>query len=251
MKFSWLASALLAGSLFAAPALAQSDAKKPLSPEQEKAVQGIIKQYILDNPEVIIEAVESLRKKQEAMKAEQAKQALDTQKAALYDDKDSPVGGNVNGDVTIVEFFDYQCPYCKRAHVSLTEAVAKDGKIKIIYKEFPILSEESRIAAVAALAARNQGKYLPFHNALLSTRDKLTAESIFAIAKSVGLDVDKLRKDMQSPEIGRALERNMALADALNIRGTPAFIVGREIVPGAIDVDTIRELVKRAREKKG
>jgi len=251
MKFSWLASALLAGSLFAAPALAQSDAKKPLSPEQEKAVQGIIKQYILDNPEVIIEAVESLRKKQEAMKAEQAKQALDTQKAALYDDKDSPVGGNVNGDVTIVEFFDYQCPYCKRAHVSLTEAVAKDGKIKIIYKEFPILSEESRIAAVAALAARNQGKYLPFHNALLSTRDKLTAESIFGIAKSVGLDVDKLRKDMQSPEIGRALERNMALADALNIRGTPAFIVGREIVPGAIDVDTIRELVKRARDKKG
>ncbi|MGE0733691.1 MAG: DsbA family protein [Alphaproteobacteria bacterium] len=251
MKFSWLASALLAGSLFAAPALAQSDAKKPLSPEQEKAVQGIIKQYILDNPEVIIEAVESLRKKQEAMKAEQAKQALDTQKAALYDDKDSPVGGNVNGDVTIVEFFDYQCPYCKRAHVSLTEAVAKDGKIKIIYKEFPILSEESRIAAVAALAARNQGKYLPFHNALLSARDKLTAESIFAIAKSAGLDVDKLRKDMQSPEIGRALERNMALADALNIRGTPAFIVGREIVPGAIDVDTIRELVKRAREKKG
>jgi len=251
MKFTWLASALLAGSLFAAPALAQSDAKKPLTPEQEKAIQGVIKQYILDNPEVIIEAVEGLRKKQEAMKAEQAKQALDTQKAALYDDKDSPVGGNANGDVTIVEFFDYQCPYCKRAHVALTEAAAQDGKIKIVYKEFPILTEESRIAAVAALAARNQGKYLPFHNALMNAKDRLSADSIFALAKSVGLDVDKLKKDMQSPEIGRALERNMALADALNIRGTPAFVVGKEIVPGAIDVNAIKELVKKARENKG
>ena len=251
MKFTWLTTAIVAAALFVSPALAQSDAKTPLSPEQEKAVQGLIKQYILDNPEVIIEAVESLRKKQEALKAEQAKQALATQKAALYEDKDSPVGGNVNGDVTIVEFFDYQCPYCKRAHVALTEAAAKDGKIKIVYKEFPILTEESRIAALAALAARNQGKYLPLHNALMNAKDRLTADSIFVIAKTAGLDVERLKKDMQSPEIGRALERNFALADALNIRGTPAFIVGKEIVPGAIDVEAIRELVKKARENKG
>ena len=150
--------------------------------------------------------------------------------------------------MTIVEFNDYQCPYCKRAHAAVKSVVAADGKVKIVYKDLPILGEASRIASVAALAALRQGKHAAFHNALMETGGKLDRDRIFEIAASVGIDVPQLQKDMDDPRIKQSIDRNSALASALGVRGTPAFVIGTQFVPGAVDADTLRQLIAAARK---
>ncbi len=216
----------------------------------DKAVLGkAIRDYLMANPEVLVEAMQELERKQDSQRDTVAQKAIQENRAGLMSDPDSPIVGNPNGDVTIVEFSDYQCPYCKRAHNTVKAVLAADSKVKLVFKDLPILGEPSRIAALAALAARAQNKHLALHDALMEFGGKLDRDRIMEIAASVGLDVAKLQKDMDDPKLKEIIDRNMALASALGVRGTPAFVIGNQFVPGAIDADTLKRMVSDARTK--
>lgn len=208
-----------------------------------------IREYLIANPEVLVEAMQELERKQDNQRDAVAQKAIRQHKAELLADPDSPSSGNASGDVVIVDFNDYQCPYCKRAHQAVKQVVAADGKVKVIYKDLPILGEPSRIAALAALAAAKQGKHLAFHDALMETSAKLDRARIFEIAASVGLDVALLEKDMEDPKFKQLIDRNMALAGALGVRGTPAFVIGDQFVPGAVDAAALKQLIADARKR--
>jgi len=216
----------------------------------DKAALGkSIRDYLLANPEVLVEAMQELERKQDSQRDSVAQKAIQEKQSELLRDPDSPVAGNPDGDVTIVEFSDYQCPYCKRAHAAVQSVVAADGKVKVVYKDLPILGEPSRIAAVAALAARSQGKHIALHNALMEYAGKIDRDKIMEIAASVGLDMAKLQQDMDDPKVKQIIERNMALGSALGVRGTPAFVVGNQFVPGAVDADALKQLIADARKR--
>lgn len=222
-----------------APAAA---ADKPLDKE---AVEKIVRDYLVANPEVILEAIQALeRKEQAAAEAAQAEALVTNRKALL---ESGPVGGNPKGDVTLVEFFDYNCGYCKRTHPERTEAVKKDGKVKVIYKEFPILSPSSTEAARAALAADKQGKYEAFHSALMSHQGPLNSDVIRETAKKVGINVKQMEDDMGDPSIQAQIDANIELARALGIRGTPGFVIGDTLIPGAIGAEQFAEYFNNAR----
>jgi protein-disulfide isomerase len=215
----------------------------------DKAALGkAIRDYLIANPEVLVEAMQELERKQDGQRDTAAVKAIQENRAALMSDPDSPIVGNPNGDVTIVEFSDYQCPYCKRAHTTVKSVLAADSKVKLVFKDLPILGEPSRIAALAALAARSQNKFLELHNAMMEYNGKLDRERILQIAGSVGLDLDRLQKDMDAPKLKEIIERNMALASALGVRGTPAFVIGNQFVPGAVDPETLKRLIAEARK---
>ncbi|HTE38423.1 MAG TPA: DsbA family protein [Reyranella sp.] len=216
----------------------------------DKAVLGkAIRDYLMANPEVLVEAMQELERKQDSQRDTVAQKAIQENRAGLMNDPESPIVGNPNGDVTIVEFSDYQCPYCKRAHTAVKSVLAADSKVKLVFKDLPILGEPSRIAALAALAARAQNKHLALHDALMEFSGKLDRDRIMEIAGSVGLDVARLQKDMDDPKLKEIIERNMALASALGVRGTPAFVIGNQFVPGAIDADTLKRMINDARTK--
>ncbi|MCH8212737.1 MAG: DsbA family protein [Proteobacteria bacterium] len=167
----------------------------------------------------------------------------------LLNDPASPVGGNPDGDVTLVEFFDYQCPYCKTIFPSIQALLAEDRNLRYVFKEFPILGRASVFAARAALAARRQGKYLEFHTAVMSARGKLTETRVMRLAEKVGLDVDRLRRDMADGTVDAMIRRNLELADGLGIFSTPVFIIGDTQIPGAVEIDTLKVLIARARQR--
>jgi len=245
LRIGFLGLCLLA--IAAGPMVPDSLAQNASQPLTKEAIEQIIRQYILDHPELI---TESLRLAQERRQAEERKRAaavIDVRRDDLLREPASPIGGNPEGDVTVVEFFDYRCGYCKRVAPIVRQLQAEDLKVRIVYKELPILGEESRLAARAALAAHKQGKYLPFHEALMASNDPPTMGEILKIAAQVGLDPVRLQTEMGSPEIQAALRKNHDLAQALGIRGTPAFVIGSEMVPGALDLSKLKELVARVR----
>ena len=217
--------------------------------EQRQAIEGIIHDYLLHNPDLLIEALHGAEDKLNREADAKAEKVLSDQRREIFDDPATPVGGNPQGDVTIVEFFDYRCPYCKQVLPALQALLKQDHKLRFVYKEMPVLGPQSVTAAHAALAAQRQGKYEAFHYAMMATKGQITDETVYKVAGSVGLDVDRLKQDMSAPEIGQALKTNLALADALNIRGTPGFIIGNHIVPGAIDLDALRNMVAEARKE--
>lgn len=206
-----------------------------------------VRAYILAHPEVLVEALQSLDAKQRAAEAAQAKAALAARADDLYRDKQSPVGGNTQGDVTMVEFFDYNCPYCRQVAPVVEQAAAGDSQLRIVYKEFPILGPDSVFAAKAALAADRQGKYGAFHKALYAVKSRVTEAVVLKVAADIGLDVSRLKTDMQDAAIQAAIDRNVELAQALNITGTPGFVVGNQIFPGATDLNTMKKLIEQAR----
>jgi len=216
--------------------------------EQRQAIEAIIHDYLMQNPDVLIEALRAAEEKANRDADAKAAVVLKDRRRVVFDDPASPVGGNPQGDVTIVEFFDYRCPYCKQVQPSLQKLLDQDRKLRFVYKEMPVLGAPSVTAAHAALAARLQGKYEAFHAAMMATKGQITEDVVYQIAGSVGLDVEQLKRDMTAPEIERAVKANLALANALDIRGTPGFIIGEHIVPGAIDLDTLKNLVADARK---
>lgn len=149
-----------------------------------------------------------------------------------------------------MEFFDYNCPYCRQVAPYMTKAETSDPKLRIVYKEFPILGANSTFAAKAALAAHRQGKYAAFHRALMEAKGTLTENGVLEVAGRIGLDIVRLKADMADPKIQAAIDRNLALARALNINGTPGFVVGEQIAPGALDLATMERLISEARGKK-
>ena len=212
------------------------------------ALGKTIREYLLANPEVLVEAMQELERKQDGQRDAVAQKGVQENQAELFRDSDSPIGGNPNGDVVIVDFNDYQCPYCKRTHQAMKSVVAADGKVKTIYKDLPILGEASKVAAIAALASVKQGKHTAFHNALMEFSGKLDRDKILEIAGSVGIDRAQLEKDMEDPKLKRTIERNLELASALGIRGTPAFVIGKQFVPGAVDAAALKQLIADARK---
>jgi protein-disulfide isomerase len=233
-------------SLLAAPAPAQE--KGGFSSQQRDQVKGLVREYILENPEIISEAIVALQAKEERARTEKQAKALATHKDALFNPTENTIIGNPKGNVTVVEFFDYNCGYCKSMFSAVREILEDDSDVRMVMKEFPILGPGSVVAARAALASREQGKYSELHMALLGHKGSLNQASVEGIANDVGLNIDKLRADMNNPDINEILGNNMALAQDLGIEGTPALIVGDKLIPGAIGVDRLRDLIADARK---
>jgi len=213
----------------------------------EERVRELVRETILANPEILLEAIAVLENR--AAEAEQLSRAdiIDQQRLTLERDPNAPVVANPDGDVTLVEFFDYNCPYCRRVMPTVGALTEADTGIRLVYREWPILGEGSIFAARAALAARTQGLYEEFHIAMMSMTGRAEEGSVLRIAREVGLDVDQLLIDMEAPEVDEHIETSMRLADMLGITGTPTFIVGTNLIPGAVDQATLQALVDEAR----
>lgn len=209
-----------------------------------------VRAYLLEHPEILVEALQRYETRQQAIADREASVAIDANADALLRDPDSPVGGNVKGDVSMVQFFDYNCRFCRQVAPHVTTAGATDPELRVVYKELPILGPASLFAAQAALAANRQGKYIQLHNALMVGTEPHTESTVLDAAGRVGLDIDRLKRDMLEPTVQTALTRNLALAQALRISGTPAFVIGTHIERGAADPPTLRRLVEAARQKK-
>ena len=231
------------GLAMATPATAQA-----VDTAQRQMIESVVKEYILQNPEIIIQSLQAMKEREEKAAEEAAARALVENRDKLVNDRNSPVGGNPKGDVTVVEFFDYQCGYCKTVQPEVVDLLKADNNVRIVYKEFPILGPASVIAVRAALASREQGKYEAFHNSLMSHRGQMDEPTIMRLAKSVGLDTDRLKKDMEAPAVAEQLGAVRRLAESLRINGTPAFVIGNELVPGAVKLEDMKALVQAARE---
>ncbi len=211
------------------------------------AFEHRVRSYLLEHPEVIMEAINRLEARQREDGETQAQAILESHADEIFRDPDSPVGGNPGGDVTLVEFFDYNCPYCRQMVPVMVEAQKIDPKLRIVYKEFPILGPNSLFAAKAALAARKQGKYVALHEALFQIRGTANADRVMEVAAKAGLDIARLTADMADPAIQALLEKNLALAQALRIDGTPGFVAGKRILRGATDLNGLQLLIGEAR----
>jgi len=237
---------LLAGAL----PLASGHAADQMKPADREAIEQVIHDYLIKHPEVVIEALKAGQEAEKAQEAAEAKAEIAKRRDEILNDPTSPVGGNPKGDVTIVEFFDYRCPYCKQMEPGLEALIKEDPNLRIVYKEFPILGPDSLIASRVALAAARQGndKYLRFHAAMMSTKGQINEAVILKTAEDAGLDMTRIKADMNSPEIEALIKKNYSLADGLDIKGTPALIIGDTMTPGAVDVATLRKLVADARK---
>ncbi len=249
MPYRWIAMfgcAALLGVL--APATARAQAMSP-APERQ-AIEQIIHDYLIAHPEVVVEALKAGDARAKAQEEAESRAQIVKHQDELLHDANSPVGGNPAGDVTIVEFFDYRCPYCKQVEPVLQALLKEDPRIRLVYKEFPILGPNSMIAAQVSLAALKQSpqKYARLHATLLSAKGELSQDSILKAAEAAGLDVTRIKADMNGHDIEALIKRNYDLADALNIRGTPAFIIGDGMSPGAVDLATFKKMVADARK---
>ncbi len=226
-------------------------AEQVFSEPQKSEIERILRDYIVSHPEVLQEAIAELEKRQGAADAEKAKAAVADNAEALFNSSRQVVLGNPKGDVTLVEFFDYNCGFCKRALADLMEMLKDDTKLKVVLKEFPVLGPGSVEAAKVAVAVRMQDKtgkkYLEFHQKLLGGRGQADKARALAVAKEVGMDMARLDKDMASDEIKTSLEESMKLAETLNLNGTPSYVVGADVVIGAVGLDALRSKVANAR----
>lgn len=206
-----------------------------------------VRDYLLDNPEVIVEALQTLEVRRQQAEESEAQSLLNSRADDVFHDPESPVGGNPDGDVTMVEFFDYNCPYCRQVAPIMIDAEAGDPELRIVYKEFPILGPGSIFAAKAALAAARQGRYIEFHKAMMNASGRVDEALTLSIAEEAGLDIERLKLDIQDPAVQAEIDGNAELAQALRINGTPAFVIGDEILRGATDLATMTQLIEKAR----
>ena len=220
-----------------------------MAPAQQmtnEQVKQLALEAILENPQIIMQAVAILEKRER----ERAASGANTVRLQLEQDPNSPNLGNPDGDVTVIEFFDYNCPYCRKAGQTVQELLALDANVRVIYREWPILGEDSVFASRAALAARAQGKYEEFHWALMNGEGRASEASILKLARHLDLDVEKLQADMTSPAVEAHIAQSSALARTLGFTGTPAFIVGDRTAPGMLSTDEITAMVAEARATK-
>ena len=237
----------LAALLAATPVGAQDQAAGGLSPEQAASVREIVREMLRTQPDIVIEAIREYQARQEAQERELRRQAIAELGADLHADPDSPSYGNEQGDVVIVEFFDYRCGFCRRMTDSIFQVVDADTRVRWVFKEFPVLGAESELAARAALAARNQGKYVEFHRVLMTGPTSFNEAILAQLARSVGIDPLQLRKDMEDPSIVEALRRNAEIAERIGIRGTPAFVINDQFYGGAMSAENLAQAIQIAR----
>ena len=247
MRFLSLAAAFAAGLLvaFAAAWGVQRFSPRPLAAAD---VETVVAAYLRDHPDAIIDAIRSYQAKAEKSQRDEQKKLARSRWNDLAKQPDDPVIGNPQGDVTLVEFFDYRCGYCRRVFADLIALQKADPQLRIVLKELPILGPDSVVAAQASLAAQRQGKYAAFHDALMQAPGQLDELRIYDIAAEIGLDVDQLRRDMDLPEVEAAIRRNLELAQQLGIKGTPFFLTQNDVIPGAAGADALRALIASARK---
>lgn len=222
----------LVPSAFADPA-APAAGGSVFSDEQKKAIGELIKDYLVKNPEVMIDIQNALEVKLEAEQTEKLKAFMAENAKDIYRNPDSPVAGNPDGDITVVEFFDYNCGYCKRGLSEVQKLIDSDKRVRFVFKELPILSKGSEEAAKVALAAKRQGKYWEFHQAMLTQKGIANEASSLKVAEGLGLDMTKLKADMVGASVRDELEHMKQLAQKLGVNGTPHFLVGDKAIPGA------------------
>lgn len=250
-----------------------ANAASAFTPEQTQQIEKIVHDYLIKNPQVMVQVIKSLQKQERAKMQERSEKAVRANAKQLFDSTSSPIVGNPQGKVTLVEFFDYQCPHCRRMAKVVNQLVKDNSDLRVVYKELPIFPG-STIIAKAALASMNQGKYAEFHNALM--KDPITPpmqlvqerkspkeinafmlKQILKIAKSVGINTKQLEKDMQSASVENELKQNLQLAQALRLVGTPAFIVGSNVnagpeqmktffIPGQVPQTVLQDFIAKA-----
>lgn len=241
-------------SMIAFSGAAFAQAATPAAALSKADVQAIVKETIMNDPEIIMQALEKLR----AQKADQAKKdaavALEKNKVEIYNNPDVPSTGAsaADADLTIVEFFDYHCGYCKHFLPELSKVIAGDKKLRVLFMDFPILSEDSVTAAKAAIAVNriDKSKYFAFHSALMQQNGKFDEKTIMDVAKKVGVKTDALKTEMAKPDIAAVLDKHRSLAEQLGITGTPGLIVGSEVIPGAMSAEELQKAIATARSAK-
>jgi protein-disulfide isomerase len=241
-----LATAAALLSALALPAAAQT-----FSAPQRGEIETIVREYLLKHPEVLQEVLSELEKKQAVVEAEKAKAAVQSHAAALFNSPRHVVLGNPMGDVTLVEFFDYNCGYCKRALTDLQELMQADPKLKVVLKEFPVLGEGSvdaaRVGAAARLQDKTGKKYFDFHQRLMTGRGQVDKAKALAAAKDAGFDIARIERDMSGEEVRASLEESLRLAEALGLNGTPSYVVGSDVVIGAVGRTALKQKINAAR----
>ena len=247
-SFRLLAPALVALALGATPPAASAQS---FSDTQRGDIEVIIKNYLVSHPEVLEEAMAELNKRQAAEESQKHEASVSENASTIFNSPRGVVLGNKDGDVTFVEFFDYNCGYCKRAMSDMLDLMKTDPKLKVVLKEFPVLSPGSVEAAQVAVAVRMQDptgkKYLDFHQKLLGGRGPADKAHALAAAKDAGLDMARLEKDMATPEVKATIDENFKLAEAMGMNGTPSYVIGKQVVIGAIGLDGLKEKIGVAR----
>lgn len=220
-----------------------------LNEGQKAEVQQLIKDYLRENPEVVVESLKLYQEKQqqESMKAAQEKIV---QHKDYLNGKDMPSAGNPKGDVTVVEFFDYNCGYCKKAIADIKDILESDKNVRFVFIEMPILGPTSLTAALWAHAAHKQGKYFEFHKILMEHNGAIEDSVLEDAAKKAGLDVEKMKKDIQSEEIGQEVDKGMTVGREIGIQGTPGFVINGELFPGYLGMEGLKQAIENARTGK-
>jgi protein-disulfide isomerase len=246
-SFRLLVSAVFAFALCGMPvASAQS-----FSDGQRGEIESIVRNYLIAHPEVLEEAMAELSKRQAVAEAAKHEASVVNNAQTIFNSPRGVVLGNKDGDVTFVEFFDYNCGYCKRAMIDMLDLMKADPKLKVVLKEFPVLSQASIEAAQVAVAVRMQDptgkKYLDFHQKLLGGRGTADKAHALAAAKEAGLDTAKIEKDLTGPEVRATIEENFKLAEAMGMNGTPSYVIGKQVVIGAVGLESLKEKIGIAR----
>jgi protein-disulfide isomerase len=242
-----LAPALLAFALCGAPLAASAQS---FSDTQRGEIESIVRNYLVAHPEVLEEAMNELNKRQAAAEAEKHQAGVAQNADTIFNSPRGVTVGNKDGDVTFVEFFDYNCGYCKRAMTDMLDLMKSDPKLKVVLKEFPVLSQGSVEAAQVAVAVGMQdppARNISTSTKLLGGRGVADKARALAVAKEVGLDVARLEKDMASPEAKATIEENFKLAESMGMNGTPSYVIGKQVVIGAVGVENLKEKIGMAR----
>ncbi len=244
-----LLAAAAALTLLSAGATVQAQS---FSDPQRQEIERIVRDYLLRHPEVLQEVVAELEKRQAAVESDRQKGAIAKYRDALFNSQHQATLGNPQGDVTVVEFFDYNCGYCKRAMADKLALLKSDPKLRLVLKEFPVLGPGSIEAAQVSIAARMQDpggkKFLDFHNKMLSGRGQADRARALAVAKEAGFDLARIESDLKSAEVRESLEEVMGMAEALGINGTPTYVIGETIIPGAVGASALRKQIEGARK---
>lgn len=228
-----------------------SASAQSFSPSQRSEIEAIIKDYLLQNPEILRDVASALEKQQAEAEAAKGREGIKKHAAMIFNSPRQVVLGNPKGDVTMVEFFDYNCGYCKRALTDMMELMKNDPKLRVVLKEFPVLGEASvqaaQVAAAASLQDKSGKKYLEFHRKLLTSRGQIGKAQAIAAAKETGFDVARIERDIGGPEVRKTLEESFTLAEALGLNGTPSYVIGSNVVIGAVGQAKLKESINQAR----
>ena len=222
---------------------ASGDPAAGVPTKDRAAIEQIVREYILAHPEIIPEAMNGLEARTVAKTLAAHRSALETPFAGA-------VAGNPNGDVRLVVFFDYACPYCKAAHADVAKLIASDPKLKVVFRDFPVLGEPSTEAAMASLSAARQGKYMAFHDDLFGGSGRLSHERTLAAATAAGLNAGKTAKDMTAPDLKAEVAKNLDLGRELQLTGTPSYVIGDRVLMGMVGYDALKAAVAQARAAK-